>query len=116
MVFEWDHRLVLLEPFHMRHKGKFARSAALDCMKRGLLHFRANAAVQHVRRNSSERDKLRADAMAHAQFSRRLAPAAARTWQSNVRLIVEAPNWLYRGPSAPPMRCDPAHKRHEQCN
>jgi hypothetical protein len=27
MVFEWDHRLILLEPFQMMHKGNFARSA-----------------------------------------------------------------------------------------
>jgi len=56
MVFEWDHRLVLLEPFQTLYKGKFARSVALDCMKLGLLHFRANAAVQHVRCNFIERD------------------------------------------------------------
>ena len=58
MVFEWDHRLVLLEPFQTRYKGKFARSVALDCMELGLLHFRANAAVQYVRCNPAERDNF----------------------------------------------------------
>ena len=32
VVFELDHRLILLEPFQTRHKGKFARSPAFNCM------------------------------------------------------------------------------------
>jgi hypothetical protein len=28
VVFELDHRLILLEPFQSRHKGNFARSPA----------------------------------------------------------------------------------------
>jgi hypothetical protein len=49
VVFEWDHRLILLEPIQMMHKGNFARSAVFMAdnspalMSRG--HF---AAVQHA--------------------------------------------------------------------
>jgi hypothetical protein len=32
VVFELDHRLILLEPFQTRHKGNFARSPAFNCM------------------------------------------------------------------------------------
>ena len=33
VVFELDHRLILLEPFQTRHKGNFARSPAFNCME-----------------------------------------------------------------------------------
>jgi hypothetical protein len=49
VVFEWDHRLILLEPFHMMHKGNFARSAVFMADNTAALmshgHF---AAVQHA--------------------------------------------------------------------
>ena len=32
VVFELDHRVILLEPFQTRHKGNFARSPAFNCM------------------------------------------------------------------------------------
>jgi hypothetical protein len=32
VVFELDHGFILLEPFQTRHKGKFARSPAFNCM------------------------------------------------------------------------------------
>jgi hypothetical protein len=32
VVFELDHRLILLEPFKTLHKGNFARSPAFNCM------------------------------------------------------------------------------------
>jgi hypothetical protein len=32
VVFELDHRVILLEPFKMMHKGIFARSTAITLM------------------------------------------------------------------------------------
>jgi hypothetical protein len=49
VVFELDHRLILLEPFQARHKGKFARSPAFNCMVARTLALCVNAALQHVR-------------------------------------------------------------------
>jgi hypothetical protein len=60
VVFELDHRLILLEPFQTRHKGKFARSAAFNCMVAWTLALQVNAAVQHVRCSFNSSAPLRA--------------------------------------------------------
>ena len=49
VVFELDHRLILLEPFQSLHKGKFVSSPAFDGRDSFGVNVREwNAAVQHV--------------------------------------------------------------------
>jgi hypothetical protein len=50
VVFELDHRLILLEPFHIMHKGNFARSPSFHLHDRSNVNVgQRDVAVQHVR-------------------------------------------------------------------